>query len=1382
MQNTWPEERFSTLETLVESGSRRLVHVRDLATDRNRWLLTPTGRGGGRSVTAVHLRVLQLRQLRVLAGGVEEVEVFAHPEGLAVSLGAATGVEAVDPQVLGENTPEFEDFVGALGHWASTGIPLSRVEAADLVRIEGHLRLLPTAWLFPPSGRHPVPHTDAAMVRTQWQTWRQILPALPEAPPRSEVERGADASLVAIARQAVERGGTVVVESADPARAAQAWGRALESVGMPPVRMLADVDCGGKDVAGRPLLLEDVRSLLDLAAGWALLDDAPLCVLTTGGSSEDALRLWLAARESRAPVVRYRWEGPPAPEEVEEEEGPPEESAAPLAEILDAAGEALPEEILLRATGIEPEALARAIADGQRAGRLRVYHARHATRRSSQLLVVPARKSPPEALAENRRRELEHLLATVIVGSRLRSRSMAALWLQARWARRALPDKAPGLMRRLARRAEKSGAGLLAHAAWEQFLESSPPLEATVEDLGEGALCREEQYRLRGELDHARVLLDRALASLRAADPEGRYAVPLAELVLRQVQLDAHRSGFGEAEGKLSALLDRSKDRLPVDLRARVYLDLAWAQLQLGRSRESIGTIELVLRILDAHSYPAIVARAHNQLGFALYRESEYAGSIVHYERALRLREQVGDKLAVARTYNNLGLSHRALGQLNEARRCLQEGLEHKRRVGDDLSVAASLLNLGFVEVDAGELERATECAEECMRIARQWEHPETEAEAWGLLGEIAQCQGQLDRAEEFLRLDLGLCETSGHEAERLATLRRLVSVLLQADRSEEAAETLEEAREALRRQPSRYEAAMLDRLEGELLGASGALEPALDAYAAAARGFAAARRFQAQLDALARKALLELDLGMVEAARTTGIEIEDLIAHHEIHRPPASVLEYRRRRVELPHASAPLAEDRGLTLLGELTAEGPPEAERLLQALGAALPLISAELFRPSEVGLRWEDGRVRRVRAAAAIGSEMAELHSGELRVEDEEGWARLAPDGRGWLHLRWIRPLQASERSFLQTVVALLATAPSMLRTEGVSDPVVAPPLVEDDEEERMIGRSPAFRRVLRTLDQVAATDVIVLVLGENGTGKELVARAIHRRGRRAAGPFVAVNCASIPDNLLESELFGHERGAFTSAYERRIGRFEQARGGTLFLDEIAEMPLEMQTKLLRVLQERSFTRVGGSQTLHTDARIVAATNRDLVREVEEGRFRTDLFYRLNVVTIELPPLRERVEDIEPLLAWFLAKHAETTGAGVRSVTQDALARLERYHWPGNVRELENLVKSALVFARDDRIRLEDLPAHIAHPRDEHRQDLREMARQLVERGDWSEESPLLPRLELLLTHELVARVGNKTRAARMLGITKPTLYDRLRRYEALYGGEGADRASG
>ena len=322
--------------------------------------------------------------------------------------------------------------------------------------------------------------------------------------------------------------------------------------------------------------------------------------------------------------------------------------------------------------------------------------------------------------------------------------------------------------------------------------------------------------------------------------------------------------------------------------------------------------------------------------------------------------------------------------------------------------------------------------------------------------------------------------------------------------------------------------------------------------------------------------------------------------------------------------------------------------------------------------------------------------------------------------------------------------------------------------------LIGRHPRMQEVYKTIGRIAASDVTVLLRGESGTGKELVARAIHHYSRRAGRPFVAVSAAAIPGTLLESELFGHERGAFTDAKERKLGKLELAHGGTLFLDEIGDMPADLQTKLLRALQERAIERVGGTEPIRIDVRVLAATNRDLEAMMREGRFREDLYYRLNVVTVNLPPLRERRRDIPLLVEHLLSKHA--TELGERGVAPEALDRLVGHDWPGNVRELENVVQRAMVMATTGVILPEHLPigpvsAAASVTVDATLEEIIE--RKLIEcvRGLREHTSANLYDLIVGLVEKPLLRAvlqetgGNQVRAAQILGINRNTLRKKL-----------------
>jgi DNA-binding NtrC family response regulator len=303
------------------------------------------------------------------------------------------------------------------------------------------------------------------------------------------------------------------------------------------------------------------------------------------------------------------------------------------------------------------------------------------------------------------------------------------------------------------------------------------------------------------------------------------------------------------------------------------------------------------------------------------------------------------------------------------------------------------------------------------------------------------------------------------------------------------------------------------------------------------------------------------------------------------------------------------------------------------------------------------------------------------------------------------------------------------------------------------DNIVGRSPLMQEIFATVVRVAASRATVLIAGESGVGKDMIARAVHFHSPRAAKPFVKIDCTALPENLMESELFGYEKGAFTGAAGARVGKFEQADGGTVFLDEIGDVPPQIQVKLLRILQEREFERLGSNQTRKIDVRVIAATNVDLRRALEEGRFRQDLYYRLNVVPLNMPPLRDRKEDIPYLVDHFIAKHAEPNGSPVREITAVALEKLMSYHWPGNVRELENVMERSLVLCDSARLDSADIRLD-ASPK------------KTVMTDSFLPEGVTLDQHEEQLIREAMRRASNnKSQAARLLGITRNALRYRL-----------------
>lgn len=353
----------------------------------------------------------------------------------------------------------------------------------------------------------------------------------------------------------------------------------------------------------------------------------------------------------------------------------------------------------------------------------------------------------------------------------------------------------------------------------------------------------------------------------------------------------------------------------------------------------------------------------------------------------------------------------------------------------------------------------------------------------------------------------------------------------------------------------------------------------------------------------------------------------------------------------------------------------------------------------------------------------------------------------------------------------------------------------PLLEtEDYEQGIIGRSEPMQEVFKLIGQVASSSATVMVTGESGTGKELIAKSLHKNGNRAAKPFIAINCAAIPETLLESELFGHEKGAFTGAHTQRIGRFEHCHGGTLFLDEVGDMPLATQAKILRIIQTGAFERVGGNTLVSVDVRIIAATNKALEVAVAKKEFREDLFYRLNVVRIHMPTLRERRGDIKLLVNFFIKKISQTQGQLPKSISEQALEALESHSWPGNVRELENVIHRALVVATGDIILLGNLPAELqvssaekspvpdsrsgsevptpnapSHSNPAQPQSVEQLSKLLFQWARTQKQLRILPAVERALVIQSLAETnGNQVQAAKLLGITRATLRKRIEKF--------------
>jgi len=338
-----------------------------------------------------------------------------------------------------------------------------------------------------------------------------------------------------------------------------------------------------------------------------------------------------------------------------------------------------------------------------------------------------------------------------------------------------------------------------------------------------------------------------------------------------------------------------------------------------------------------------------------------------------------------------------------------------------------------------------------------------------------------------------------------------------------------------------------------------------------------------------------------------------------------------------------------------------------------------------------------------------------------------------------------------------------------------PVGIDTVPEAEISEAMIGKSAAMQEVYKAIGRVAPTDTTVLIRGESGTGKELVARAIYQHSFRSEKPFLVINCVAIPETLLESELFGYEKGAFTGAIQKRVGKIEQAHGGTVFLDEIGDMPVSIQAKILRLFQEKTIERIGADEPIHVDVRIIAATNRNLEEYLNKGLFREDLYYRLNVLTIALPPLRERLDDVSELSSYFLAKFSREMSSANPGISEEATKLLSTWAWPGNVRELANTIQKALIFSRGGPISSEDIASiiHDESPSQDYtntEEVIKQWIRQLLRsKNDKDIFAHLMDRFGSIVIKEVLDLTrGNQTQAAKLLGLSRPTLQSKIEKY--------------
>ena len=906
---------------------------------------------------------------------------------------------------------------------------------------------------------------------------------------------------------------------------------------------------------------------------------------------------------------------------------------------------------------------------------------------------------------------------------------------------------------------------------------------------------------LTGSEDFLDRLLAASGASVALPSATAPELLPAVSVLLRQLaEIGETRGEFAWAIGILGRLLDVYSEALSGYERGLLLNELAWLHYRKGEHERAVERCEVALRLFEPTAHQAELGQTYNTLGAAQWALNRWQEAEAYYKRALALRERAGDENRVAASLNNLGNLYRLTERFALAIDYFNRSMAIKKRLKNYPGYLISLYNVALINFELNDLATARAHCQECLELNRVVGNIQLGAEVEGLLGEIDQVEGHPEAALVHLRSAIGTCRDIEAHTELATMFRRLIPVQLALGDLEGAQATIEEGLVSVWRINNRLEEARIQAAAADLHLSGGARPQALAALEKAADLYASLDRYEMLARMYSRIGLLRLEDGDEARARECLHLATDIIERRKV---SALVAEWDTLQLRLQQRLGRFVER--IEGDGRLRLAGLYQGLALLEGAGDPQEGLERvlDLLRDS-FGYR----RVRLGLAPESAAGAPIWLGDEERGAEEELGpqlWSSAdlsepAPStvGGGRLLLQPLRSegadaaegvlvlerggesSAAAERDFLAGIARLLRLG--LRRGQGRSvAAAAAPPIrVAAGELPHLVGRGRDMQRLKQLIERVLDVDSTVLITGESGTGKEEVARAIHYSGGRRGRPFLPVNCASIPAPLLESTLFGHERGAFTSAVSRHIGVFEEAAGGTVLLDEIGEMSADMQAKLLRVLQNKEFTRVGGTQVLRADVRVLAATNRQLEADVRSGRFREDLFYRINVLRFQLSPLREKREDIPLLIEHFLAQACAGQPGGSKRLAPEVRDIFQDHPWPGNIRQLKNVIYSSVVLSRGQLIQPEDLPEDFLETRRElgAAQSLDALAALLVASAEFSEEQPLEAPLQAALAHHLVRAVGSKTRAARLLGISKPTLYRRLRIYARLRGdGEAA-----
>ncbi len=921
-----------------------------------------------------------------------------------------------------------------------------------------------------------------------------------------------------------------------------------------------------------------------------------------------------------------------------------------------------------------------------------------------------------------------------------------------------------------------------------------------------------------GMLDKAEEFFRNCREDTSTSDRWQNHRELAVEAIRKECEILEKRGEFIVAEELLKKALETHGEHILARERAKLYNDLAWVYYRLGKFDKSWENCLLVHKLLDKKQHPMELAQSYNLMGAINWNRSKYDEALLCHKKCLALREDCNDELGVAASFNNLGLVYRSMGRVKEALESFTKSMRIKQRNNNLPGLAAVHLNIALACLDTEELEKADANCMTAIRLAEDLGNQQLLAEIYGTIGEVRFRKGDHIEARNNYFRALHICQKTRSLREKAVVLRRLGELGLVEGKIDETKDLLGEARELNKQIGSRLETALLDLLDGRVQLAEGKRE----------YGRRVLEETSFELSLLGRKGTaasvaseigeLYLEEGNEPLAREYLLRAISLFGESE--KLPSGVSHLQkhleqRTALDLEKIHTDSARFRALCRVISLirtihdpdklnetiteTAMKMTNMERavlILQVDGQDTYRILASIGEFDSESILTDQNIIAILNIARQLGYPLdisrTRIPSGKVQKDflaDHPGiictplW--IHEEVTGYLYLDASREGAGTtdeDHTFLvafsqQVALGLekMLLSDRLRQKEQPSGEKVSVITGQSDRVtfQDIIGKSAAIRKIYDLIDGIKDLDTTVLLTGPNGSGKDLIAKTLHYTGPRKDKPFHTLNCPALPDQLIESELFGHEKGSFTGAYKQNIGHFESASDGTIFLNEIGDLPLKLQPKLLRVLEDMKFFRVGGTREIKTSARVICATNQDLMKLVKEGKFREDLYYRINIFPIRVPGLVERKEDIKLLCNHFLTMYCRLYNTATKRISPEAMVYMTEYDWPGNVRELENTINRLMIISKKDTILPEELPANIVKHREsvETRSlsTLEEMIETLLETVEFSDSDPILPRVKQTLISKVVEKTGDKTKAAQILGISKPTLYSHLRSHE-------------